>query len=370
MEFTVRKFDLLQELTLIQGVVERKTTIPILANVLVKAEGGELGIVATDLEIGLRSVCASKTTVPGTITLPAKRLYEIVRALPDKEIKFKRGDANWVTVTCGTSRFRIAGLPQEDFPTLSQPKGTQIRIPSAVLSKLIQRTIFSISTEDSKYTLSGALLVLKPNSITMVATDVHRLAHVEKTESLDDVSEEIKVLVPKKAMGELVRMIAESPDTETIAFSRDDNHLFFDIGRRLLISRMLTGQFPNFEAVLPRSNDRSFTIDRDEVMAAVKRVAILSDERSRTVKLAVTKGSLEITASHSDLGEAHESLEVDYGKEDLQVGFNYQYLLDFLGTSDEPEVSFEFKDSESAAQLRAHPASDYNYRYVVMPMRI
>jgi DNA polymerase III subunit beta len=370
MEFTVRKFDLLQELTLIQGVVERKTTIPILANVLVRAEGGELGIAATDLEIGLRSMCASKTTVPGTITLPAKRLYEIVRALPDKEIKFKRGDANWVTVTCGTSRFRIAGLPQEDFPALAQSKGPTLKIPADVISKLITRTIFAISTEDSKYTLSGALLVLKPGSITMVATDGHRLAHVEKAEALDDVTEEIKVLVPKKAMGELVRIIAESNETESVSFSRDDNHLFFDLGKRLLISRMLTGQFPNYEAVLPRSNDRVFAVDRDEITSAIKRAAILSDERSKTVKLALNNGSLEITASHSDLGEAHETIEVDYNKEDLQVGFNYQYLLDFLTTSDDPEVNFEFKDSESAAQLRTQPSGDYNYRYVVMPMRI
>src|SRR5919108_1699504 len=137
MEFTVRKFDLLQELTLIQGVVERKTTIPILGNVLIHAEGGELGVVATDLEIGLKSVCVSKTTVPGTMTLPAKRLYEIVRALPDKEIKFKRGEANWVSVTCGSSRFRIAGLPQEDFPTLAEPKAAIARIPSDALAKLI-----------------------------------------------------------------------------------------------------------------------------------------------------------------------------------------------------------------------------------------
>jgi DNA polymerase III subunit beta len=370
MEFTVRKFDLLQELTLIQGVVERKTTIPILANVLVKAEGGELGIAATDLEIGLKSVCASRTTVPGTLTLPAKRLYEIVRALPDKEIKFKRGDANWISVTCGTSRFRIAGLPQEDFPSLPEAKGTPVQIPAAVLAKLITRTIFSISTEDSKYTLSGALLLLKPGSITMVATDGHRLAHVEKAELMEDVNEEIKVLVPKKAMAELVRVISEGSDVERIGFSRDDNHLFFDMGKRLLISRMLTGQFPNYEAVLPRGNDRTFLINRDEVAAAIKRVAILSDERSHTVKLAVANGSLEITASHSDLGEAHETLEVDYNKEDLQVGFNYQYLLDFLATADEPEVSFEFKDSESAAQLRVQPSTDYNYRYVVMPMRI
>ena len=370
MEFTVRKFDLLHELTLIQGVVERKTTIPILANVLVKAEGGELRIAATDLEIGLKSVCVSKTTVPGTVTLPAKRLYEIVRALPDKEIKFKRGEANWVTITCASSRFRIAGLPQEDFPVLVEPKSILARIPAPVLAKLIARTIFAISTEDSKFTLSGALLLLKPGSITMVATDGHRLAHIEKSEALEEVSEEIKVIVPKKAMGELHRMISETADADKIGFARDDNHLFFDMGKRLLTSRLLTGQFPNYEAVLPRSNDRMFTINRDEIMAAVRRVAILSDERSRTVKLALTNGAIEVTASHSDLGEAHETIEVEYQKEDLQVGFNYQYLLDFLTTADEPEVSFEFKDSESAAQLRTQPPSEYNYRYVVMPMRI
>jgi DNA polymerase III subunit beta len=165
-------------------------------------------------------------------------------------------------------------------------------------------------------------------------------------------------------------MIAESSDTDKIGFSKDDNHLFFDMGKRLLTSRMLTGQFPNYEAVLPRNNDRTITVGRDEIAAAVKRVAILSDERSHTIKMALGNGALEITASHSDLGEAHETLEVDYDKEDLQVGFNYQYLLDFLTTADEPEVSFEFKDSESAAQLRSQPTTDYNYRYVVMPMRI
>src|SRR6266481_782989 len=292
MEFTVRKFDLLQELTLIQGVVERKTTIPILANVLLHAEGGELRIAATDLETGLKSMCASKTTVPGTITLPAKRLFEIVRALPDKEIKFKRGEANWVAVTCGSTRFRIAGLPQEDFPALPEPKASVAKIPADVLAKLITRTIFAISTEDSKYTLSGALLLLKPGSITMVATDGHRLAHVEKTEALEDVNEEIKVLVPRKAMGELVRMISESTDTGRIVFSRDENHLFFDLGKRLLISRLLTGQFPNYEAVLPRSNDRIVTINREEIASAIKRVAILSDERSRTVKLSLGNGTL------------------------------------------------------------------------------
>src|SRR5439155_5404413 len=148
-------------------------------------------------------------------------------------------------------------------------------IPADVLAKLITRTIFAISTEDSKYTLSGALLQLKPGSITMVATDGHRLAHIEKSEALEDVSEEIKVLVPKKAMSELVRMISESTDSDQIGFSRDDTHLFFDLGRRLLMSRMLTGQFPNYDAVLPRNNDRIVTLSRDEIASAIKRVAIL-----------------------------------------------------------------------------------------------
>jgi DNA polymerase-3 subunit beta len=370
MEFTVKKFTLLQELALIQGVVERKTTIPILGNVLLQAESGELRIAATDLEIGLKSICTSKTTVPGTITLPAKRLYEIVRALPDKEIRFKRGEANWVTVTCGSTRFRIAGLPQEDFPILAEPQRIVATVPASVLGKLITRTMFAISGEDSKYTLSGALLVLKPGSVTMVATDGHRLAHIEKSEALEELSEEIRVLVPKKAMGELGKIISESPDLASVGLGRDDNHLFFDLGKRLLLARMLVGQFPNYEAVLPRNNDRVVTLNREEVAAAIRRVAILSDERSRTVKLSLGRSALEISASHTDLGEAHETLDVEYENDEMQVGFNYQYLLDFLETADEPDVSFEFKDSESAAQLRTQPSGDYNYRYVVMPMRI
>jgi DNA polymerase-3 subunit beta len=261
-------------------------------------------------------------------------------------------------------------LPQEDFPVLVDPKSILSKIPEDVLRKLIVRTMFAISTEDSKYTLSGALLLLKPGSITMVATDGHRLAYIEKAEPLEEVTEEVKVLVPKKAMAELVRMLSETTETQPVGFGRDDNHLFFDMGKRLLISRILTGQFPNYEAVLPRNNDRIVTLNREEILAAVRRVAILSDERSRTVKFVLANGSLELTASHSDLGEAHEALEVDYEKEELQVGFNHQYLIDFLATADESLVSFEFKDSDSAAQLRTHPPSDYSYRYVVMPMRI
>lgn len=369
MEFTLKKFDLLQELTLIQGVVERKTTIPILANVLLSARDDQLGIIATDLEIGLKSQCAARVSAQGTITLPAKRLFEIVRALPDKEIRFRKSEGNWMGLTCGTSRFRIAGLPEEDFPQLPGPKGPGIEVPGAVMAQLIARTIYAISAEDSKYTFSGALLFLRPGSVTMVATDGHRLSYVEKKD-LSASPEELKVLIPRKAMAELQRMLTEGSGEQVVRFSRDDSHLFFGLGERLLVSRVLSGQFPNWEAVLPRSNERKFSIGRDEIAAAIRRVAILADERSRTVRFGIKKGALEIAASHSDLGEADETLEIEYAQEEFQIGFNYQYLLDFLATSPESEVSFEFKDGESATELRGLPGDEYVSRYIVMPMRI
>ena len=370
MEFTVKKFDLLQELTLIQGVVERKTTIPVLANVLLEAGENQLGIIATDLEIGLKSRCPATVSAKGTITLPAKRLFEIVRALPDKEIRFRKGDGHRMSLTCGASRFRIAGLPEEDFPQLPDPKGRRIEIPGEVMSRLIGRTIYAISTEDSKYTFSGALLYMKPGSVAMVATDGHRLSYVEKRESTAELSEEMKVLIPRKAMAELQRILSEGSAEGSVAFSRDESHLFFGLGPRLLVSRVLSGQFPNWEAVLPRNNERTFSVGRDEVASAIRRVALLADERSRTVRFAVRKGALEIAASQADLGEADETLAIDYDQEEFQIGFNFQYLLDFLSTTPETLVSFDFKDGESATQLRGLPGEEYVSRYIVMPMRI
>jgi DNA polymerase-3 subunit beta len=184
------------------------------------------------------------------------------------------------------------------------------------------------------------------------------------------VTEELRILLPRKAMAELAKMISEDPEAGRILFSRDENHLFFDMGKRLLVARMLSGNFPNFEAVLPRNNDRTFAVDREEMAAAIRRVAILSDERSRTVRMSVAPQTLEIAASHSDLGEAHETMEVEYSHEPIQIGFNFQYLLDFLANAEEQTIQFELKDGESAAQLRAASGTEYTYRYVVMPMRI
>jgi DNA polymerase-3 subunit beta len=361
-EFQVQKSDMLNELSLIQNVVERKPSIPILMNVLIRVDSDGLHVAGTDLDIALSSVCPCETRNPGTITLPAKRLFEIVRNLPDAPITFKQGDNVWVNVTCGKSRFRLAGLPSEDFPTLARPTSESAKIPTSVLSKLLTRTIFAISIQDSKYTLSGALLELKPDGILAVATDGHRLSMVKA----EGVGGETRVIVSKKAMSELVKLIDDKKDGEFVEFSHSDNHLFFKIGNRLLTARMVTGMFPNYEAVIPKANGNLATVDRQGLMDAIRRVAILADERSLTIKCDFTIRGLHISAAGSDTGESSEDVEIDYSGDPLPIGFNYKYLLEFLSATDVDEVRIELKDTESAAAFKAGD----DFVYVVMPMRI
>jgi DNA polymerase-3 subunit beta len=213
-------------------------------------------------------------------------------------------------------------------------------------------------------------MVIKPESITMVATDGHRLAHVERAnEKFEGVSGELKTLVPKKAMDEL-RSLVDSTDVETIEFAKDESTLFFRIGPRLLTSRQLTGQFPNFEAVLPKDNNRIIALHGEDLGAAIARVAQFADERSRAVRLKLEKGELKLSASSTETGESEDSIEVDYNGEPLTVGFNAQYITDFLKAAGAGDVRLELKDSQSAGQLRPAESEDYKYRYIVMPMRI
>ena len=257
MEITVSKFELLRELTATQGVVERKTTIPILSNYLFEAAGDRLSLTATDLDLSLRTSCNAKVKKEGSCTIPARKLHDYVKLLPDAEITIKLLENHWVSIRCGRSNTKMVGMAKSNFPSLPAfPTAGAITIPAQVLRGLIARTGFAISNEESRYTLNGALMLLKPESITMVATDGHRLAHCERPgEKFDGVSGELKTLVPKKAMDEL-KSLLDSTDAETIEFAKDDSTLFFRIGSRLLTSRQLTGQFPNFEAVLPKDNSK------------------------------------------------------------------------------------------------------------------
>ena len=371
MEITVSKAELLRELTATQGVVERKTTIPILSNYLFEAGGDKLSLTATDLDLSLRTSCNAKVKKEGACTIPARKLHDYVKLLPDADITIKLLENHWVSIRCGRSNTKMVGMARSNFPSLPAfPTAGVVKIPGQVLRSMIAKTGFAIASEESRYTLNGGLMVLKPESITMVATDRHRLSHVERPgEKFEGVSGEMKTLIPKKCMDEL-KSLLDSTDAEVIEFAKDESTLFFRIGQRLLTSRQLTGQFPNFEAVLPKDNNKSITLHGDELSQAISRVAQFADERSRAVRLKLEKGELKLSASSTETGESEDSLEIDYNGDALTIGFNAQYILDFLKAVGAGDVKLELKDAQSAGQLRPAEGEDYKYRYIVMPMRI
>ncbi|HUX66599.1 MAG TPA: DNA polymerase III subunit beta [Terriglobales bacterium] len=381
MEITVRKFDLLQELLLLQGVVERKTTIPILANILAEATPeGRLLLAATDLELGLETSCAATVKKSGACALPARKLLDYVRLLPDADITLKRLENHWVSLRCGRANTRMVGMSRENFPELAVfPPSGGLRLPAAPLAAMIAKTIFAISNEESRYTLNGALLVLKPMSLALVATDGHRLAHIVQDQTpLEGVGSEIKALVPKKAMAELLGLLEQAPEDASVEFAQDETHLFFRVpmagggeGRvRLLTARKLSGQFPNYEAVLPKAQLHSVPLNRGELAAAIKRVAQFADERSHAIRVRIEPNKLVLASSSSDMGESDEEMDTTFEGEPVMIGFNWKYLEEFLDAVSSEEVLLEFKDDSSAGQLRPRDNNGAQYRYVIMPMRI
>lgn len=371
MEFTVSKSDLVRELNLAQGVVERKTTIPILSNVLIEAENGKITLTATDLELGIRSSCPAKVTKKGSGTIPAKRLLDYVRLLPDADLTVKFMDNHWANLTCGRSKTRIAGMSRDSYPELPETPAPIAGLPVGVLTSMIGKTVFSISSEESRFTLNGSQLILRPEGMAMVATDGHRLALVEKQVPLPGITGVYKALLPRKAMQEILRLAGESQGNETVVFSGDDNHLFFRFGERLLLCRKLTGNFPDFERVLPKDQPHAVELDRDELKGTIERVAQFSDERSHAIRVQIAEEQFKLYSSLSDTGESEESIPATYNGEPVEIGFNATYLIDFLKAIGETKAEFRFKDGQSAGELRpAGDAVDYSYRYVVMPMRI
>src|SRR3954468_12512768 len=379
MELVVRKTDLLRELQLFQGIVERKNTIPILANVLLEANGTEVKLLATDLEVGLRSKCAATVTKGGSLTLPAKKLYEIIKALPETDVRIEE-DKGGVKVAADRFDSRMQTLPREDFPTLPEAPGTvSAALPREALRQTIAKTQFAITGEDTRYFLNGALFLLKPDSMGLVSTDGHRLAHITvprdgdkakgKASKGDTAGDENRVILPRKTLLELGRLLAEGGEGD-IQYERGENHLFFQVGDRLLISRMIDGQFPAFERVIPKNNDKHVEFDRDRLTSAVKRVALLSNERSRAVKFAMDKGKVDIASSSPEFGEAKEVLMVDYAGAPVTICFNARYVLDFLGVVETDSVALEFKDEMSQAVMKPIGADGYDYTYVIMPMRV
>jgi DNA polymerase-3 subunit beta len=370
MDIVARKADLLRELQLVQGIVERKNSIPILSNVLLEAEGESLAVAATDLDVSLRCSCPAQVARPGATTLSAKKLYEVVRALPDSDVHLRVESDGWASLECERSHFRMAGLPREDFPSLPEAAGgSAIEIPGSVLRDLIARTSFAITAEDARYYLAGALLVLARDGVALVATDGHRLAYARRSAKLKLGGEGLRVLVPRKAVGELQQLLQDGP----VSFQQAGNHLVFSVGGRVLASKMIEGQFPAYEKVVELKGDKVALLDREALAAAVRRVSLLSAERSRAVRVGLQDGRLELSASSPEMGEARESLPTEYHGAAVEIGFNAQYLLDFLSSAGTSQVSLELRDQESQGMLRPVAEGEgesTDHRYVVMPMRL
>lgn len=367
MEFTASKTTLFRELSLLQGVVEKKNTVPMLANVLVEAKShSQLSLTATDLEVSLETECAADVKMTGAVVLQARKLFDVVRALPETEIVFSKDENDWVRIDCGASHFRMAGLGKEHYPSTPQPAGTSIGMPASVLNSVISRTIYAVTQEESRYALGGALLLLKGSTIQMVSTDGHRLAQI--TYNTESGFEDLRAIIPRKAMNELFRLTA-SPDG-SVGFSNDENHLFFRLGHRKFTSRVLSGQFPNYDMVIPRDNDKTVVLSTEALSQSIRRVALMADERSHGVRFELGEGGLTLSSQTADLGEARDVITVEYSGEGVAIGFNAQYLLDFLSVVGSEQVALDLKDEQSPALMRPIGVSEFEYKYVIMPMRL
>ncbi len=371
MQFVIGRNALQKELALVQGIVERKNTIPVLANILIESAGeNSIRISGTDLDVTIRcDADADEIKNQGAICVPARKLFDIARLLPDAPVSFKKEENEWVTVECDRSKFRLPGISKETFPELPGFKSTPYRLSAGVLKLLIDRTIFAITEEEGRYTLSGAKFEFDQKAVKMVTTDGHRLALVSSAETGKELpAEGLDVLIPRKTLAELTKLTADF-DGE-INLGSDDNHIYFQVGARLLISRMLSGQFPNYEMVMPKNNDQSATFDTIALNQAIRRVALMADDRSHAIRLHLSKEQLLISSQNADEGEARETVTTDFAGEETEIGFNAQYLQDFLNVVGSEKVVFEFKDGNSQAQLRPVTEDSQDYRYILMPMRL
>jgi len=368
MDFVTTKENLLKELEVMQGIVEKKSTIPILSNIVIDAQKDRLELLATDLEVGIRTTCEAKVTKPGSVALSARRLYDIVRYLPDAEVRLKSEESNWTQITCQKARFRIVGLSRDDFPAMPEfdfAKGIPIERPLFI--DMISKVLFAITTDETRYQINGTLMILSKKNLTMVSTDGHRLAYVSGRLEKGASEERIEVIIPRKTVQE----ISHIGDGESeILFGQKDNHVFFKAGKTVMSSTIVPGKFPDFEKVIPEGNDKLLKFEGVAFAEVVRRVALLSSERSRAVKIALQKGSVEISSNNPEVGEAAESIDVDYTGGPLEVGFNAKYILDFLQAMGPGTFILALKDEGTQGLLRPVGQEGRDYRYVVMPMRI
>lgn len=368
MELTLKRGDFLNELALMQGVVERKNTIPILSNILLKATDGHLDLTSTDLDLTLLSQAEARVSRPGSVTVPARKLFDLIRNLPEADVRLKLMENHYLGVTCERSNFRLVAQPAEDYPTVPKVEGKGgMTFPLDSWKRLTRKVLYAVSAEETRFQLMGALLKDKGKEFELVATDGHRLALVNfgKESGKGTLP---NVLIPKKALSEILKM----DGGDELEIRHSENHLLFRVGNRQLIARLLDVNFPDYEKILGKGNDKVAVVDRLVFQSAIRRVALFSPERARGVRLSFEKDLLTLASASQELGEGTETLDARYDGEPISIGLNAQYLLDFLDEAETANVRLELKDENT--QCLCHPDGGIEgasrYLYVVMPMRL
>ena len=368
MEFSIDRGEFLQSLAPTQGVVERRNTLPILANVLLEARK-DLSVAATDLEVHIRRHCNAKVKHEGAATVGARKLHELVRELKPGEITVRSLENQFVEVVSGRSRVKLVGLPAADFPAFPPADAKEkptFTVPAETLATMIDRTLFAVSTDETRAHLGGVYLTSTNDALRFVGTDGHRLALVDQP--VKDARESEKgIILPRKGLAELRRLLDGVEGN--VAATVTPNALRVQQGDVELVMRLIDGEFPNYEQVIPKAAKSKIVVDKNELLSALRRVSVVASDRARGVKLLIGEGQLTISASSPDFGEASEEIEVAYAGESLSVGFNSRYLTDVLAVlPEEQRVEIGLIDDASPGVIRAE--DDDSYSYVVMPMRL
>lgn len=368
MKFKIRKSILLKGLTLIQGVIEKKKTLPILANVLIEAKDNIVTLIATDLEIGIKSKFESEVIENGKITVSAKKLFEIVKELSDSLIEIESKDNNWIELKCGNAKFNIVALPPDEYPNINNGENTNnLEVNSKIIKDLIDKTFYSISTDESKYNLNGLFIHNVNNNIRVISTDGHRLSLFQTDIEASNQNILNKgVIIPRKGIIELKKITEDDNDKLTINFS--DNNIVINNEETTLIMRLIDGDFPDYNRVIPEKLDNFAIIESNIFLQTLKRISILANEKSRGINLSITSGKIEISSSNPEFGDATDFINVEYSGPDISVGFNAKYLLDVMHTVNSGSIRFYINDNISPCLIKS--SDNEAYQAVIMPMRL
>lgn len=373
MEIKIPRSELLKGLSLVQGVVEKKSTMPILSNILFEATPGGLTLTATDLEVGVINVLPAEVLTEGKVAIHARGIYDIVRELSDSMVHLKTGENNWVTIICGCSDFKIMGLSPDEFPKLPKKgEGSQASLEIETLKEMIEKTAFAMSTDETRYALNGVYLEQTPEkdgvTVRMVATDGHRLSLAERQVSRGWNFKK-GVILPRKGISELKRLMeGASEEEKTIELWIDEKHAIAYRGNVTLVLRLIDGQFPPYSHVIPKETKRTVSVSRESIVRALRRVSVVASGQSRGVKFSISPKNMEISSSNPDFGEAHEEMTAQYKGDQFEVGFNARYFLDVLGVLDDDNAVLNMGDDTAPCLIKSE--ADPGFTHIIMPMRL